>query len=205
MTFRLLPKDIRFFELFIADGENLQTAATRLREMIESFDRLDERVAEIQRLEKRGDEIDREISQKLEDAFITPFDREDIHELTNRLDDVVDGIQATAETFVIYDITQPTDEARGLARILAAQSDSLVSALRKLDGLKDLDADLTRVHDLEHEADTLSRAAVARLFRDGTEALEVIKWRDIYRELENAIDAAEDAAEAIERMFHKAT
>ncbi len=205
MTFRLLPKDIRFFELFIADGENLQAAATRLHEMVDSYDRLDERVAEIQRLEKRGDEIDREISQRLEDAFITPFDREDIHELTVRLDDVVDGIQATAETFVIYDITQPTDEARGLARILAAQSDSLVSALRKLDGLKDLDADLTRVHDLEHEADTLSRAAVARLFRDGTEALEVIKWRDIYRELENAIDAAEDAAEAIERMFHKAT
>ncbi len=205
MSFRLLPKDVRFFDLFIADGENLQAAATRLREMVDAFDDLETRVAEIQRLEKRGDEIDREINQRLEDAFITPFDREDIHELTVRLDDVVDGIQATAETLVIYGIDQPTEEARQLARILADQSDSLLSALRKLDGLKDLDADLTRVHDLEHEADTLSRAAIARLFRDGTEPLEVIKWRDLYRELENAIDAAEDAAEAIERMFHKAT
>src|ERR1700675_3357826 len=110
MTFRLLPKDVRFFELFIADGENLKVAADRLLEMIEQFDRLDERVAEIRLLEKRGDDIDREITQKLEDAFITPFDREDIHELTARLDDVVDGIKATAETLVIYDITEPTEE-----------------------------------------------------------------------------------------------
>ena len=162
MSFRLLPKDVRFFDLFVADGENLQAAATKLRDMIESYDRLDERVAEIQALEKRGDDIDREINQRLEDAFITPFDREDIHELTVRLDDVVDGIQATAETLVIYDIEQPTDEARRLARILADQADSLLSALRKLDGLKNLDVDLVRVHDLEHEADALSRAAVAQ-------------------------------------------
>ena len=205
MSFRLLPKDVRFFDLFVADGENLQAAAARLRDMIDSYDRLDERVAEIQALEKRGDDIDREINQRLEDAFITPFDREDIHDLTIQLDDVVDGIQATAETLVIYAIDRPTDEARQLAHILADQADALVSALRKLDGLKDLDADLTKVHDLEHQADTLSRAAVARLFRDGADALHVIKWRDLYRELENAIDAAEDAAEAIERMFHKAT
>jgi predicted phosphate transport protein (TIGR00153 family) len=205
MSFRLLPKDVRFFDLFVADGENLQAAATKLRDLIERFDDLDARVAEIQLLEKRGDDIDREINQRLEDAFVTPFDREDIHDLTIQLDDVVDGIQSVAETMVIYDVDRPTDEARQLAQILADQSDALVSALRKLDGLKDLDADLTRVHDLEHEADTLSRAAVARLFRDGTDPLYVIKWRDLYRELENAIDASEDAAEAIERMFHKAT
>ena len=205
MSFRLLPKDVRFFDLFVADGENLQAAATKLRDMLERFDDLDARIAEIQMLEKRGDDIDREINQRLEDAFITPFDREDIHDLTIQLDDVVDGIQSVAETIVIYGVERPTDEARKLATILAEQADSLVSALRKLDGLKDLDADLTKVHDLEHQADTLSRAAVARLFRDRMDPLEVIKWRDLYRELENAIDAAEDAAEAIERMFHKAT
>ncbi len=205
MSFRLLPKDVKFFDLFVADGENLQAAATKLRDMVETFDELDRRVSEIQALEKRGDEIDREINQRLEDAFVTPFDREDIHDLTIQLDDVVDGIQAIAETFVIYDIDQPTEEARALARILANQSDSLLAALRKLDGLKDIEPDLEHVHDLEHQADTLSRAAVARLFRDGSDPLDVIKWRDLYRELENSIDAAEDAAEAIERMFHKAT
>ena len=205
MSFRLLPKDVRFFELFVADGENLQAAAIRLHEMVRTFEHLDEHVAEIQRLEKVGDDLDREITRRLEDAFVTPFDREDIHELTVRLDDVVDGIQATAETFVIYGIDRPTEEAVELARILAAQSVELLAALRKLDGLKDLDTHLELVHDLEHEADGVSRAAVARLFRDRLDPLEVIKWRDVYRELENAIDAAEDAAEAIERMFHKAT
>ena len=205
MTFRLLPKDVRFFELFVADGENLQAAADALVAMVESFDRLEERVAEIQVLEKRGDEIDREVSRKLEDAFITPFDREDILELVVRLDDVVDGIQAVAETFVIYAIAAPTDEARQLTRILAAQAEQMVQALRKLDGLKDLEANLAAIHDLEHQADTLSRAAIGRLFREKWDPIEVIKWRDLYRELENSIDAAEDAAEAIERMYHKAT
>lgn len=205
MSFRLLPKDVRFFDLFVRDGENLEAAAGELHQLMVEYDDIDRRVEEIQRLEKVGDEIDREITRRLEDAFVTPFDREDIHELTVRLDDVVDGIQATAETFVIYGIDRPTDEARELSRILAAQSVELVGALRKLDGLKGLEGHLERVHDLEHEADGLSRAAVGRLFRGGVEAIEVIKWRDIYRELENAIDAAEDAAEAIERMFHKAS
>ncbi len=205
MTFRLLPKDVRFFDLFIADGENLDAAASRLHEMVSTYTDLDRHVEEIQRLEKEGDRIDTEITQRLEDAFVTPFDREDILELTVRLDDVVDGIQATAETVVIYAIERPTEEARELTRILAAQGVELLAALRKLDGLKDLQAHLDRVTELEHEADALSRAAVGRLFRESTDAIEVIKWRDLYRELENAIDAAEDASDAIERMYHKAT
>jgi len=205
MTFRLLPKDVRFFELFVADGENLQSAANRLQTMTETYTDIDSHIAEIQRLEKEGDRIDAEIAQKLEDAFVTPYDREDIHELTVRLDDVVDSIQAVAESYSIYDISEPTFEARELAKILAQQAIELTQALRKLDGLKGLDPHLARVHDLEHQADTLSRAAIGRLFREETDAITVIKWRDIYRELENAIDAAEDAAEAIERMYHKAT
>ena len=205
MTFRLLPKDVRFFELFVADGENLHAAATRLHQMVTTYENVDEHVVEIQRLEKAGDVIDREINRRLEDAFITPFDREDIHELTVRLDDVVDGIQAIAETLVIYDIDRPTDAARELTRILAAQSVELLAALRKLDGLKDMESNLEMVHELEHEADGLSRAAIGRLFREETRAIEVIKWRDLYQALEDAIDAAEDAAEAIERMQHKSS
>lgn len=205
MSFRLLPKDPRFFDLFIQDGENLAFASGRLLELVDRFDDLEERIAEIRVLEHRGDEIDREITRKLEDAFVTPFDREDIHQLTSRLDDVLDGIQEIAETFVIYDVDRPTAESHRLAAIIAAQADELLAALRKLDGLRDLERHLETVHELEHEADGLSRAAVARLFRDGEDALFVIKWRDLYDVLEETIDAAEDAAEAIERMFHKAT
>jgi Phosphate transport regulator (distant homolog of PhoU) len=204
MTFRLLPKDPKFFELFIADGDNLEAAAAALNEMVDRYDRLEERVTNIQALEKRGDEIDRAVTRKLEDAFITPFDREDIHELVSRLDDIVDGIQAIAETFVIYGVTVPTPEARRLAAIVDAQAKELAQALRKLDGLKDLERHFELVHELENEADGLSRAGVARLFRDDLPPIEVIKWRDLYTLLEDTIDAAEDAAEAMERMYHKA-
>jgi predicted phosphate transport protein (TIGR00153 family) len=204
MSFRLLPKDPKFFDLFIADGENLAAAASALHEMVDQYDKLEVRVAQIQALEKRGDEIDQEVTKKLEDAFVTPFDREDIHELVSRVDDVVDGIQSIAETFVIYGVEQPTQEAKRLAAILDGQAGELSAALGKLDGLKGLEAHFDAIHQLEKEGDGLSRAAMARLFRETTDPIEVIKWRDLYEALENAIDAAEDAAEAMERMYHKA-
>lgn len=203
-SFRLIPKDVKFFDLFIADGENLELAARRLEELVVSYDRLEERVAEIRVLEHRGDEIDAELNERLEKAFVTPFDREDIHELTVRIDDVVDSIQEVAETFVIYGVERPTDEARRLAGILAAQASQIAQALRKIEGLKGLDPHLAQIHELENEADGLSRAAIGALFHEGADPLYVIKWRDVYNELEEAIDAAEDAGEIIERMIHKA-
>jgi predicted phosphate transport protein (TIGR00153 family) len=200
---RLIPKDIRFIDLFAASGDNLAAAARELRELVDNFDRLDERIASIQALEKQSDEIDEQINERLADAFVTPFDREDIHDLTVLLDDVVDFIQAVGESMVIYDVHAPTDECRVLARILAEQGGALAEALHKLEGMKGLTKPLRKVHDLEHEADNVSRAAIGRLFRENHDALDVIKWREIYLGLENAIDAAEDAAEAIERMVHK--
>ena len=102
---RLIPKDEKFYDLFIADGENLLEAARALESMVNNYDRLEERVTGIQALEKKGDQIDDEVARRMQKSFITPFDREDIHELVVHLDDVVDGIQATAETFTIYGIT----------------------------------------------------------------------------------------------------
>jgi predicted phosphate transport protein (TIGR00153 family) len=206
MIMRILPKDPKFFDLFVADGDNLAEAAVALHEMIDHYDDLDRRVATIQDLEKQGDSIDREVNRRLEDAFITPFDRDDIHALVSRLDDVVDGIQSIAERFVIYGVTEPTAEAKRLAAIIDEQAVHLAAALRKLDGLKDLDQHLAAVHELENEADGLSRSAVARLFQDpDLPPVEVIKWRDLYDDFEETIDAAEDAAEAMEQMYHKAT
>ena len=200
---RLIPKDEKFYDLFIADGENLLEAARALEAMVNSYDRLEERVTAIQALEKKGDDIDHEINRRLEAAFIAPFDREDIHELTVRMDDVVDYVQAVGESMVIYDVKKPTDESIRLAQILSEQGVELAAALSKLDKMKGIGVHLEKIHELEHEADSLSRAAIGRLFRESWEPLEVIKWRELYLQLENAIDAAEDAAEAIERMIHK--
>jgi predicted phosphate transport protein (TIGR00153 family) len=200
---RLIPRDEAFQEIFIKDGENMLEAARALNEMFTEFDRLDERVGRIQALEHRGEEIDIEIAARLERSFITPFDREDIHELYTRLDDVVDGIQEAAETVVIYGIEAPTSEARRLAGIIAAQSEQLLEALRKLDHLETAGMHLKAVHDLENEADGLSRAAIGRLFREAGDPLNVIKLRDLYHVLEETIDAAEDAAEVLERIAAK--
>jgi predicted phosphate transport protein (TIGR00153 family) len=200
---RLIPKDERFHELFIEDARILLEAARKLEEMISGYDRLDERVSEIRALEHEGDEIDKEVEARLDRAFITPFDREDIHELVSRLDDVLDGIQEIAETFVIYDVKAPTDDARRLAGILTAQAAQLSEAIGKLESLKGIEPHVRQIHELENQADGLSRAAVARLFRDGIEAIEVIKWRDVYTAMENTIDAAEDAVEVIERIVAK--
>jgi predicted phosphate transport protein (TIGR00153 family) len=203
LTFRLIPRDVKFLDLFAAAGQNLSAAAVKLRDLVTEFDRLDDRIAEIQSLEKQGDKIDREISARLEESFVAPFDREDIHDLTVQVDDVVDYIQAVAESLVIYDVHQPTNESRLMAGILATQASELSEALVKLESMKGLAEHLDRIHELEHQADGISRAAIGRLFRENHDPLEVIKWREIYLEMENAIDAAEDAAEAIERMVAK--
>ena len=202
---RIIPRDEKFQELFVQDGENMLAAARKLEEMITVYDRLEERVAEIRVLEHRGDEIDTEVEVRLDRAFITPFDREDIHDLVARIDDVVDGIQEVAETFVIYAVEATTDDARRLSAILSAQANQLNEAIKKLESLKGLEPNLKEVHELENEADGLTRAAVARLFRDSPDPLNVIKWRDIYIALENTIDAAEDAGEVIERIVAKSS
>lgn len=200
---RLIPRDEEFTKIFIRDGENLLAAARALEELVVLYDRLDERVAAIQALEHQGDEIDAEIAARLERAFITPFDREDIHELISRLDDVVDGIQEVAETFVIYGIVEPTPEARQLAGIIAGQGAELIAALRMLDKPETMRAHLREVHTLENKADGLSRAAIGRLFRERMDPLDVIRFRDLYIALEETVDAAEDAAEVLERIIAK--
>jgi hypothetical protein len=179
--------------------------ARKLEGLVTNYDRLEERLIEIQALEKQGDRIDDEIVARLERSFITPFDREDIHELTVHLDDVIDGIQSSAETFLIYGVKQPTEEARQLVGIIVGQASQLLEALQKLEkNKKELGPHLAMIHDLEHQADGLSRAAIGRLFREETDALEVIKLRGLYMALEETIDAAEDAAEVIERILAKA-
>ena len=203
VSLRLMPRDVKFFDLLIADAENLLAAARELRALMDSYDDLGARIGRIQVLEHAGDEIGDEIEVRLEDAFITPIDREDIHELARRMDDVVDRIQETAEAMQIYDVSAPTDEAKRLAAILEEQAEELDTAFRKFESMKGLNGHVRRIHTLENEADGLSRSAIGRLFREDNDPLEVIKWRDIYGSLEESIDAAEDVSEIIQRVVHK--
>ena len=205
VSLRLMPRDVKFFDLLIADGENLHEASLELCQLMKSFGDLDKRIARIQELEHAGDVIGDEIGERLDEAFITPIDREDIHELARRMDDVVDRIQETAEAMHIYDVEAPTEEAQRLSGILEEQAVEIGAALGKLESMKGLGEHLRRVHELENEADGLSRAAIGRLFRESMDPLDVIKWRDIYQSLEESIDAAEDVSEILQRVVHKGT
>jgi len=198
---RLIPRDEKFFGLFEQDGDLILEAARKLEDLVTSYDRLDERIEEIHAIEKRGDAIDDEVILRLERSFTTPFEREDMHELVNHLDDVLDGIYGAAETFKIYGITAPTDEAREMVGIIVAQAAQLGEALRKLESGKDITPHLRSVQELESRADQLSHSAIGRLFKGDIDALEVIRLRELYSELEETIDAAEDAADVIERIL----
>jgi predicted phosphate transport protein (TIGR00153 family) len=200
---RLIPRDEKFYDLFIETGQTIVAAARAFEKMVNEYDRLGERVSEIQALEKKGDGIDDEIAARLQRSFVTPFDREDIHELTVHLDDVLDGIQASAETMLIYKVEKPSEEVRQMVGILAGQAGQLLEALTKMEKPSGITTHLSMVHDLEHQADGLSRAAIGRLFEAGNDPLEVIKLRELYKTLEDTIDAAEDAAEVIERILAK--
>ena len=200
---RLIPKDEKFHELFIQHGECVAEAATMLEQMLAAYTNVQEQVASIRAVEKQGDKLIGELHRRLERAFITPYDREDIHELASNLDDVLDGIQNVCETFIVYGIEKPTDEAKEFAAILAAQGSQLLEALKKLSANDGVSSHLTAINDLEHRADGLSRSSIGRLFREKTDALEVIKLRDLYQQFEETVDSAQDAGKVISRIITK--
>jgi len=203
VRFRVIPRDERFYELFVEDAANVLDGARQLEAMLRTYDHPEARAAEIRASEHRGDEISHEIGHRLEATFVTPFDREDIYALISALDDVLDLIEESADTFVLYRVDAPTATAVEQAAIIVKQAEILHDALVHLQGFKDLDRYWIEVHRLENEGDQIVRAAIARLFDDEHDPVNVIKWKDIYGLLEATIDKAEDAANIIERITIK--
>ncbi len=203
MRLRLIPRDERFYDLFVDDAANVLGAARLLEAMLRSYDVLERRAGEIRDAEHRGDEISHEIGHKLEATFVTPFDREEIHALISGLDDVLDLIEEAADTFVLYRVEVPSAVAVQQAGIIVRQCEQIHEALQHLRGFKGLDRYWIEVHRLENEGDQLARKAIADLFSGGGEPLEVIKWKEIYALLEATIDKCEDVANIIERITIK--
>ena len=203
MRLRLIPRDERFYDLFVEDAANVLGGARLLEAMLRTYDQPETRAAEIRATEHRGDEISHEIGHRLEATFVTPFDREDIYALISALDDVLDFIEEAADTFVLYRVEAPTAIAVEQASIIVKQAEILHDALTHLQGFKDLDRYWIEVHRLENEGDQLVRGAIAALFNEERDPLDVLKWKDIYGLLEATIDKAEDAANIIERITIK--
>jgi len=200
---RLIPREERFFDLFVEDAANVLGAARLLEAMLRSYDQLERRAGEIRDAEHRGDEISHDIGRRLEATFVTPFDREEIHGLISGLDDVLDYIEEVADTFVLYRISAPTKTAIQQATIVVKQCEQLHEALGHLRGFRGLEPYWIEVHRLENEGDRLARKAIAGLFASERNPIELVKWKDVYALLETTIDKCEDVANLIERIVVK--
>lgn len=202
MFARLFPTEGKvFFELFERHAGKTLEAARLLRTMLNTPGNLADQAHRIKEVEHEGDTITHRAVEILHRTFVTPIDRGDIHRLISRLDDVLDLIEATSERVWLYGITEADRDACDLADVLVSATNEVSRAMSGLRNLKDRDAILQvcmEINRYENEGDTLLRRAVARLFQESKEPLMVIKLKDIYEFLEDAIDRCEDVANIVE-------
>jgi len=203
MRLRLIPREERFFDMFVEDAANVLHGARLLEAMLRTYEHPARQAKELFAVEHQGDEISHAIGKRLNTTFVTPFDREDIHGLISGLDDILDLIEETADTFILYHIDRPTPEAIEQAGVIVKQCELIHEALSKLRGFKGLQRYWIEIHRLENEGDRITRAAVARLFSDKQDPVDMIKWKDIYALLEDCIDKCEDVANIIEKIAIK--
>jgi predicted phosphate transport protein (TIGR00153 family) len=205
--FSLIPRDMKFYDLFEQETTNLVIAAEKLVDLFENYQNVEAKAKELKELEHRGDVITHEIIGRVHRSFVTPIDREDITLLAHSLDDVMDFIEAAGRTANLYNIAQPTERARELARIvvkIARKLNEVVPRLRRRDQFPWILKQCVEINSLENEADDVQHAALAELFEVcHTDACEVIKWRELYDHLENATDRGEDVANVLEGIVLK--
>jgi predicted phosphate transport protein (TIGR00153 family) len=202
--FNLIPKEVRFFDYFEQQSQQIIKAGTLLSELVHNFADARAKAFAIKEVEHAGDQITHEMFRRLNTTFITPIDREDIHDLATRLDDVLDFIEAVAERLVIYRIKEPTSACRALAELIVAQiaaMDRCIRCLRTMD--QGFHEHAVEVNRLENRADSLLRETLAAMFEEQPDPIEVIKWKEIYETLEAVTDRCEDVANVIEGIILK--
>jgi predicted phosphate transport protein (TIGR00153 family) len=201
---RLTPRTTEFYDLFSKAGENALEAARKAEIRFREYPNSSVTQADVKSVETEGDEITRELIQLLNTQYVTPFDREDIYELTTAIDDVVDYIEEASDLLELYGIESTTRHAVEQCGILVQAVEQLAIALQRLKGLRGIQETLIELKRLEDEGDRVVHDAVAALFRDDRiDPLIVIRWKDIYEGLERAIDAAEHAANVIANIVVK--
>jgi uncharacterized protein len=201
--FRLFPKEEDFFLLFRRQAELVRESCHQLHEMMEKFDRLEERAKALKDVEHRADLVTHELFERLNRTFITPLEREDIHDLASGLDDVVDAAEAIGSRLLLFGIDQPRPEAVRMTAILLACGHQIEKAVGNLKDLQHLMSFTIEINRLENEADGISRQVVADLFSGTHEILDVMRWKEIYGRLESATDKCEDVANTIESIVIK--
>jgi len=204
--FMLAPKNRRFYDYFDRSVENLYAASSRLVDLFDNFENREEKAQAIKKLERDGDEITHRIIETLHLSFVTPIDREDIALLTQRLDDVLDFMEGATKRLLLYNIQEPAPQAIEITHVIkkvTAELNKAVPLLRNHRRLKEILPHCVEIHRLENEADDLHNAALSDLFNKEPDVREILKWRDIYQQLERSVDRGEDVANVLEGIVLK--
>lgn len=207
LSFSFLPKEDRFFFLLHQSTINIQKVARQFQDLMQNFENVPDKVREIKELEEFGDQIIHDIAHSLHRTFVTPIDREDIMALAGRLDDVIDAIDEAAQYTLEYKIEETTEYARHLSTIIVSCADELERAVALLSTrsskLREILPMSVEINRLENEADQVASRAMGDLFSNGYDVMQILKWRDIYNDMEEATDRAEDAANVLEGIVLK--
>jgi uncharacterized protein Yka (UPF0111/DUF47 family) len=197
------PKDRAFFDLFEESANNVLRAAELLDEMLHSYPEQAQLARAILLCEQEGDRITYDIIQRLNSTFVTPIDRDDILNLASGLDDVVDLTEEVADYLGLYRIEAPMEQAQRQAHILMEACRQISEAMPRLRGFRDVSHFTTEIHRLETDGDRVTREAVASLFDTGIDPMVVIRWKDIFERLEDAVDATEHIANLLANIVDK--
>ena len=203
--FTLMPRERIFFDLFEQSAKNVLAGAEAMAALLKDYTDVPAKVRKIKDLEHAGDELTHKTLEHLNKTFITPLDREDIHNIATRLDDVLDFIHTAANRMLLYKIAMPTEDARKLGDCLVEAAGAMLDAVIKLRDMKDPEGVLKLcivIHTHENTGDRLVADALGALF-DSHSPVDIIKWKDIYQDLETATDRCEDVANALEAVVLK--
>ena len=203
MAFRLIPREERFYDDFVALARQIRIGAGLLDDMLVPDRPIWDKADEIKEVEHKCDFLTHEIIQRLHRTFVTPLDREDIHELARSLDDVMDAIDASAAVVRLYQIERVRPDARELARLVRVSADQLVIALQALERRQGVAEPAVEINRLENEADRAHQIALRRLFEEERDPIAIIKWKEILDFLEDATDRCEDVANVLEGVVVK--
>jgi uncharacterized protein len=200
---RLIPKDNSFFQMFTAMSDNVIVGARLLVDLFADYTDVEKKIDEVHHVESQGDELTHAILTKLNQTFITPFDREDMHELCGTMDDVIDLIDAAASRFVLYRVDSLRSGTLELAKVLAATTIELKAAIHAMESPDKALQHVIEVNRFENESDRICRTLIAQLFEEEKNPVQIIKWKEIFEVMETAVDKCEDVSNVIESVILK--
>ncbi len=201
MIEKLMPRSDEFFDDFDQQAATTVEGARLFKALLDDFTDVARKVQAIKDVEEKADAITHQAFERLHKQFITPFDRGQMRRLLSRIDDVLDLADAASERLLMYEITDSTPDSRALADVLVRSCETMQEAVRGLRLIKKPEVILAacrEINALEHQADTLLRATLAKLFKSGGDPLTIMKWKEIYDLIETATDRCEDVADVIE-------